>query len=203
MKGKKNKRIEDPVKILDRRFASGEVDRANHEALKQLVLVRSSRRRIGPTRALSTSWLAILIVLVVVSAGTVASMALTYGPWRAPPDGTTVGDGWPWGGGGMGPGMGGGAGGVGSYDVAIAGYAYSPSELTVSVGTTITWVNMDGIMHTVSFGGHENDHQAGAGVDSGPLYHMDAWSYTFEEPGTYEYHCDPHPHMTGMVIVEG
>ncbi len=101
----------------------------------------------------------------------------------------------------MGPGMGGGSGGVGSYDVTIAGYAYSPSELRVSVGTTITWVNMDGVMHTVSFGGHGDDYRGGP--DSGPMYHMSVWSYTFIEPGTYEYHCDPHPYMTGTVIVEG
>ena len=98
-------------------------------------------------------------------------MALTYGPWRATPD------------------------------IAIVNYAYSAAEVRVSGGTTVTWGNMDGVMHTVSFGGHGDDHQAGSGVDSGPLYHMDAWSYTFEEPGTYEYHCDPHPYMTGKGIV--
>ena len=172
MKGKKYERIEDSVKILDRRFPSGEIDRADHEALRQLVLARSSRRRTGPDRALSTSWLALLAVLAVVSAVAITSMALTYGPWHATPD------------------------------VAIVNYAYSASEVRVSVGTTVTWVNMDGVMHTVTFGGH-GDHQSGHGVESGPLYHMDAWSYTFEEPGTYEYHCDPHPFMTGMVIVEG
>ncbi len=203
MQGKREERIEDPVRILDRRLASGEIDRADHEALKRLILAKSSGRRTGPGRVLSTSRLAFLVVLVVVSAVAVASMALTHGPWRATPDGTAVGDGWPWGGGGMGPGMGGRPGGFGTNNVAIVGYAYSLSEVTVSVGTTITWVNMDGVMHTVSFGGHGDDHQAGPGVDSGPLYHMDVWSYTFVEPGTYEYHCDPHPYMTGTVIVEG
>ena len=103
----------------------------------------------------------------------------------------------------MGPGMGGRPGSVGPYDVAIVNYAYSLSEVRVSVGATVTWVNMDGVMHTVSFGGHGDGHQAGPGVDSGPLYHMDVWSYTFVEPGTYEYHCDPHPYMTGKIIVEG
>ncbi|MEE9164147.1 MAG: cupredoxin family copper-binding protein [Thermoplasmata archaeon] len=201
MERKRFESNEDPVRVLDRRLAAGEIDRAEHEALRRLVRRTPSGKRRSPGRALSTSWLTILVVLVVVSAVAVTSMALTYGPWRASPDGTTVGDGWPWGGGGMGPGMGGGPWGVGSYDVTIAGYAYGPSELTVSVGTTITWVNMDGVMHTVSFGGHEDDHAWGP--DSGPLYHMGAWSYTFMEPGTYEYHCDPHPWMTGTVIVEG
>jgi len=25
--------------------------------------------------------------------------------------------------------------------------------------------------------------------------------YTFIRPGTYPYHCDPHPYMTGVVVV--
>lgn len=210
MKRKRSKGNEEPARILDRRLASGEIERAEHEALNRLVGATPSGKPRSPGRALSTSWLTILIVLVVVSAVAVTSMALTYGPWRASSVGPGVqGEGWPWGGccswggpgGGMGPGMGGGSGGVGSYDVAIAGYAYSPPDLSVSVGTTITWVNMDGVMHTVSFGGHEEDHRGGP--DSGPMYHMGVWSYTFIEPGTYEYHCDPHPYMTGTVIVEG
>ncbi len=210
MKRKRSAGNEDPVRVLDRRLAAGEIDGAEHEALKRLVGAPPSGKPRSPGRALSTSWLTILVVLVVVSAVAVTSVALTYGPWRASPVGTGVqGDGWPWGGccswggpgGGMDPGMGGGPGGVGSYDVVVAGYAYSPSELRVSVGTTITWVNMDGVMHTVSFGGHEDDHPGG--LDSGPMYHMGVWSYTFIEPGTYAYHCDPHPYMTGTVIVEG
>ncbi len=200
MKRKRSAGNEDPVRILDRRLAAGEIDGAEHEALKGLVGATPSGKPRSPGRALSTSWLTILVVLVVVSAVAVTSMALTYGPWRASPDGTTVGDGWPWGGGGMGPGMGGRPGSVGPYDVAIVNYAYSLSEVRVSVGTTVTWMNMDGVLHTVSFGGPGDDHR---GPDSGPMYHMGVWSYTFAEPGTYEYHCDPHPYMTGKVIVEG
>lgn len=210
MTGRRYEETEDPVKILDQRLAAGEIDWEDHERLKRLVTRTSAGSR-GPGRTLSTSWLTILIVLVVVLAVAVTSMALTYGPWRMPGVGTpSAGNGWPggccsWGGqgGDMGPGMGGGMGDVGVTDIAIAGYAYSPSEVRVPVGTTVTWVNMDGVMHTVSFGAHGDDHQGGAAMDSGPMYHMGVWSLTFDEPGTYEYHCDPHPYMTGTVIVEG
>jgi len=27
------------------------------------------------------------------------------------------------------------------------------------------------------------------------------FSYTFDEPGTFSYHCTPHPDMTGSVTV--
>ncbi len=88
------------------------------------------------------------------------------------------------------------------YDVTIANYAYSPQEIRVAVGSTVTWVNMDHVMHTVSFGEHADEDDHGS-IDSGPMYHMDVWSYTFDEPGVYEYHCDPHPYMTATVMVEG
>ncbi|WP_089612118.1 plastocyanin/azurin family copper-binding protein [Dehalobacterium formicoaceticum] len=29
-----------------------------------------------------------------------------------------------------------------------------------------------------------------------------SYSYTFNETGTFEYHCSPHPFMTGKVIVK-
>lgn len=134
------------------------------------------------------------------------ALAMTGPSWGMP--GGSEG-GWPWegcctfGGPGM-PGMGGMGGGPmqGAWmDVSIAGYAYSPQELTVAAGATVTWVNMDHVAHTVSFGAHGEDHE-GEGAESGSLSHMEAWSTTFLEPGTFEYHCDPHPYMTGVVIVE-
>ncbi len=30
----------------------------------------------------------------------------------------------------------------------------------------------------------------------------DAFTQTFETPGEFAYHCEPHPFMTGRVIVE-
>jgi amicyanin len=189
---------EDPLKILDERLASGEIRREEYEALRQtLMRDRSS----GPRRhrsALSTSGLTILIVLGVVLAFAFTSMALTYGPWRTSEDGA-----WNWGDCCSFGGMGGRMDGYGDVDVAIVNHAFSPEEIRVPAGTTVTWVNMDHVMHTVTFGGHDDDHDGGDVIDSGPMYHMDAFSYTFTEPGVYEYHCDPHPYMTGTVIVEG
>ncbi len=201
---------EDPLTILDQRLASGEIGRAEYDELKKVVQSSRSTTSRGHNRALSRSGLTILVVLGVVLAFTITSLALTYGPWRAPQSGTPSGWGWGWGDcctwgagtGGMGGGMmGGDTGGYGQSDVVIANYAYSPQVFTVSVGSTVTWVNMDGAMHTVSFGEHGHDH-GGEAMDSGPMYHMDGWSYTFNEPGVYEYHCDPHPFMTGTVVVK-
>jgi amicyanin len=183
------------MRVLDRRLASGEIDRQEYEELRRVILRdRSSGARQG--RFLSRSGLTILIVLGVVLAFAFTSMAVTYGTWR-----TSEGGAWPWGGCCSGGGMGGPMGGY-DADVIIANYAFSPEEVRVPAGTTVTWVNMDHVMHTVTFGGHGDDH-SGEVIDSGPMYHMDAFSHTFDEPGMYEYHCDPHPYMTGVVIVEG
>jgi plastocyanin len=33
------------------------------------------------------------------------------------------------------------------------------------------------------------------------LGHMGTYQYRFMDPGANEYHCDPHPYMTGTVAV--
>jgi amicyanin len=81
--------------------------------------------------------------------------------------------------------------------VSIMNYTFTADDLTVRVGTTVRWVNMDMVGHTVSFGTHEDP----IGVESPLLGHMGSFSHTFSEPGTYVYHCDPHPYMTGSVMV--
>jgi len=82
--------------------------------------------------------------------------------------------------------------------VSIANYAFNPSDLTVKAGTAVRWVNFDFVGHTVTFGGHDD---MGSGMDSGLMGHMGTFTTTFAEPGVYEYHCDPHPSMTAVVIV--
>ena len=72
---------------------------------------------------------------------------------------------------------------------------YSPPTITVVIGVnnTITWINNDNAIHTVT----------DIGVfDSGNLGFGQSWSYTFTTPGTYQYHCTIHPWMTGTVIVK-
>ncbi len=196
---------------MNRRLARGEIDRTEYDEIRDAMAWRPPGGARG--RRLPTSGLIVLIVLGVIVAFGFTSMALTYGPWRTPQSGTPSqdGGGWSWqdccvwggGTGGMGGGMmGGNMREYGSSDVVIANYAFTPAVLAVATGTTVIWVNMDHVMHTVSFGEHGEDHAEEA-VDSGPLYHMDSWSHTFDEPGVYQYHCDPHPSMTGTVIVEG
>jgi len=75
----------------------------------------------------------------------------------------------------------------------IKEFMYSPKELTVAVGTKVTWVNDDQVPHTVS--------EVNKVFRSGALDTGDSFSYTFLIPGTFEYFCILHPQMIGSVRV--
>lgn len=83
--------------------------------------------------------------------------------------------------------------------VLIMHYSFVPDIITISKGTTLTWTNMDPVIHTVESGNHDQPTEL---FDSGPLDQGQSFSYTFTEPGVYVYHCDPHPYMLGTVIVQ-
>jgi predicted lipoprotein with Yx(FWY)xxD motif/plastocyanin len=80
------------------------------------------------------------------------------------------------------------------YSITISGYAFSPASATVSVGTKVTWTNMDPTSHTVT---------SNTNVFSSPnLGTGGTFSYTFNTPGTYSYHCSIHTYMTGTITVQ-
>ena len=76
----------------------------------------------------------------------------------------------------------------------IDNFTFAPARLTVKAGTTVTWRNEDDIPHTVT--------SAARLLKSKALDTDDSFSFTFTEPGTYEYFCSLHPRMTATVVVE-
>jgi plastocyanin len=72
--------------------------------------------------------------------------------------------------------------------------AYAPDTLTVAVGTTVAWTNTDAISHTVT-----SDTSA---FNSGTLGPNAAFTFTFQNAGTFAYHCAIHPGMVGSVVVQ-
>jgi plastocyanin len=79
-------------------------------------------------------------------------------------------------------------------EVAIEGFAFKPAEIYIAVGSSVTWDNKDSVIHTVT--------ARDKTFDSGSLSGGEKFSYTFEERGTFEYYCIPHPYMVGKVVVE-
>jgi plastocyanin len=72
--------------------------------------------------------------------------------------------------------------------------AFAPQRLEVTAGTTVEWTNRDQLEHTIT----AND----GSWDSGPIAAGGTWRRTFDQPGTYAFHCTPHPFMTGVVVVK-
>jgi len=71
--------------------------------------------------------------------------------------------------------------------------AFTPDQLNVAVGTTVTWTNTDAISHTST--------SNATGWDSGILAPGGQFSFTFQSAGTFPYHCAIHPGMVGTVVV--
>lgn len=86
--------------------------------------------------------------------------------------------------------------GVKINTVSIVNMTFSPATISVKKGTTVTWTNNDTEPHTVTkVKGHIT------GPESDTLNPNETYSYTFDEPGIYDYLCTLHTGMTGRVIV--
>jgi plastocyanin len=81
-------------------------------------------------------------------------------------------------------------------EVSIAGFAFTPSALTISAETTVIWTNNDSVTHTVTSTSGPVSFESGA-IASGGTY-----SFKFSSIGTYTYKCSIHATMTGSVIVQ-
>ena len=76
---------------------------------------------------------------------------------------------------------------------------FAPANITVEPGTTVTWVQSGNNPHTTtSYDGLWDSGMIEGGTDG-------SFSFTFDEPGTYEYFCIPHEEMgmVGTVTVSG
>jgi len=76
--------------------------------------------------------------------------------------------------------------------VTISGFAFNPSSLTIKKGDTVTWINEDSVEHTVT----------GANFQSNPIGNGQTYTHTFDQIGTFNYHCSIHPSMQGEIIVQ-
>ena len=81
-----------------------------------------------------------------------------------------------------------------STEINISGFAFAPAIVTVTVGTTVTWTNLDSVAHTIT---SETDL-----FNSGNLARNATFSYSFADRGTFSYFCAIHPYMKGEVRVE-
>lgn len=78
-------------------------------------------------------------------------------------------------------------------DLAIRNFAFAPNPLRIRAGTTVTVTNHDGATHTWT--------ADGGGWDSGQIPSGGTARHTFTTAGSFSYHCNIHPSMTGTVQV--
>lgn len=86
-------------------------------------------------------------------------------------------------------GYGGGGGGCTptATQVCMNGSTFAPANLTVAHGTAVTWMNGDGITHTVTSATGSGDT-----YDSGNVGGGGTFTHTFNTAGTYNYYCRIH-----------
>ena len=81
---------------------------------------------------------------------------------------------------------------TGANTVSILNFAFNPSTLTVSKGTTVTWTNEDSAEHEI-----KSDTFGSSLLSKGATF-----SHTFDQTGTFNYSCAIHTTMQGKIIVQ-
>jgi plastocyanin len=76
--------------------------------------------------------------------------------------------------------------------VSIVNFAFNPQTVTTNQGSTVRWTNTANRNHTST---------SNAGIWSTTIGAGQSFSFTFNTVGTFAYHCNIHPNMTGSVVV--
>jgi plastocyanin len=79
--------------------------------------------------------------------------------------------------------------------VSIDNFTFTPQTLNVKAGTTVTWNNKDDIPHGIA--ADKNAFPRSKALDTD-----DKFAFTFTTPGTNNYFCYVHSHMTGTIVVQ-
>jgi len=77
--------------------------------------------------------------------------------------------------------------------VPIQGFHFASDTTTIAAGQAVRWTNSDPVAHTVTFD---------TVGPSGTIPANGVYFARFDQPGTYTYHCTPHPYMRGVVVVK-
>ena len=76
---------------------------------------------------------------------------------------------------------------------------FSPNQLTISLGTPLTWKNRSHEPHTIV--SDDCRSRTSCSFDSGFLRPNASFTLPALKPGRYPYHCGIHPFMRGLLTV--
>ena len=80
------------------------------------------------------------------------------------------------------------------HRIDIRNFAFSPTELMITAGDQVEWVNLDFAPHTAT--------SVDAAWDSGEIRKDGTATVQFTTIGSHEYFCAYHPHMKARVTVQ-
>ena len=92
------------------------------------------------------------------------------------------------------------SGGAGEMTVTLQNFAFSPTTLTVPVGSTVTFENKDSTEHTATNG--KDGQKADDALFDIKLATGASDTFTFDKAGTYDVTCLIHPSMNMTITVQ-
>jgi plastocyanin len=81
-------------------------------------------------------------------------------------------------------------------------YVPNSAKALLTINNNVIWQNNDDTAHTVTPDHRHADSYSGDFGSAGVLKPGDTYEFLFTEPQEVHYHCEPHPWMTGSIIVE-
>lgn len=85
--------------------------------------------------------------------------------------------------------------------VSITASGFSPKEITIKVGESVSWENTDSANHTVNSAPHPT-HTVYPPLNLGVIKPGEQKALSFPKAGTYKYHDHLNPSLTGSVTVQ-
>ena len=83
---------------------------------------------------------------------------------------------------------------VGGATISVSNFKYEPADVTITPGQTVTFAFLGGT-HTAT----ADDGAWSSGEKSGG----ENFAFTFDQPGTFAFHCEIHASMQGTITVTG
>ncbi len=80
-----------------------------------------------------------------------------------------------------------------AHTVVIKDFAFTPKNIEIKAGDSITWVNEDNMRHSAT--------DLNGAFDTGLLDQGQEATLTFAGAGKFEYRCTPHANMRGTITI--
>ncbi|GAA3915928.1 plastocyanin/azurin family copper-binding protein [Litoribacillus peritrichatus] len=83
-----------------------------------------------------------------------------------------------------------------TVEVEIKKFKFTPQHITINQGDTVVWINKEKRQyHSVWFKSIDTE-------EPDYFFPDETYQKTFNDVGSFDYECGPHPEMTGSVTVE-